>query len=120
GTSDTTGLLEALLEHADLPPTIVGFVCDPQAAAMAHTAQDEGATKITLSLGGHHGPEPITPLNGEFSILGVGSGKFNTDGKVIGKRVADLGAMALLRIGNVDIVVTSKRMQAHDLAPFQH
>ena len=28
--------------------------------------------------------------------------------------------MALLRIGAVDVVVTSKRMQSHDLAPYQH
>ena len=32
----------------------------------------------------------------------------------------DLGPMALLRIGGVDIVISSKRMQAFDRAPFEH
>ena len=120
GTSDTTGLLEALLARNDLPPTVAGFLCDAEAAKAAHAAHAGGATEITLPLGGRHGPEPVRPLNGAFTIVAVGSGRFDTDGKVIGKREADLGPMALLRIGSIDIVVTSKRMQAHDLAPFQH
>lgn len=120
GTSDTTGLMRALLDRAEVPRTVVGFLCDPHAAQAAHAAVTNGSSTVTLSLGGRHGPEPVTPLHGTFSVITVGSGKFNTDGKVIGKREADLGPMALLKIGNLDIVVTSKRMQAHDLAPFQH
>lgn len=120
GTSDTTGLLHALLAHADLPRTVLGFFCDPQAAEAAHAAHEKGVREISLSLGGRHGPEPVTPLTETFTVVTVGTGKFNTDGKVIGKREADLGPMALLRINHIDIVVTSKRMQAHDLAPFQH
>src|SRR5690606_10959402 len=115
-----TGLMRALLDRADAPRTIVGFLCDPHAAEAAHTAVAKGFTTVTLPLGGRHGPESVTPIHGTFSVIEVGSGKFNTDGKVIGKREANLGPMALLRIGNIDIVVTCKRMQAHDLAPFKH
>ena len=50
----------------------------------------------------------------------LGSGRFRTTGKVAGGRDADLGPMALLRLGGVRVAVTSKRMQAFDQAPFQH
>lgn len=43
-----------------------------------------------------------------------------TTGPSVGGRDIDLGPMALLRIGGVSVVVTSKRMQAHDQAPFRH
>ena len=63
---------------------------------------------------------PVVPLHQTFSVAALGDGKFATAGKVTGKRQVDLGPMALLRIGAVDVVVTSKRMQSHDLAPYQH
>lgn len=120
GTSDTTCLLRALMARPNLPRTVAGFLCDPNAASIAHATIAKGDKKVTLSLGGRSGPEPVQPLDATFEIITIGTGQFQTDGKVIGKRQADLGPMALMRVGNIDIVVTSKRMQAHDLAPFQH
>src|SRR5690606_36256672 len=60
------------------------------------------------------------PLRAAFEVVRLGDGRFRTDGKVTGKREIDLGLMARLRVRGVEIVVTSKRMQAHDPAPFLH
>ncbi len=37
-----------------------------------------------------------------------------------GGRDVDIGLMALLRVGGVQVVVTTKRLQAYDQAPFRH
>ena len=120
GTSDTTGVLEALLAHPGLPRSVLGLLCDPEAAQAAHAAAARSERQLDLDLGGRHGPAPVAPVRGRYEILAVGDGKFRTEGAVTGKRDVDLGPMALLRLGNVDIVVSSRRMQAYDLAPFRH
>jgi microcystin degradation protein MlrC len=117
GTADSTGLLKALVA-AKVEDAVLGFLCDPAAAAAAHAA-GQGAT-VHLSLGGHSGPEGVTPLDAEYRVERLGDGKFRTTGQVVGGRDTDLGPMALLRLDGVRIVVTSKRMQAFDQAPFQH
>jgi microcystin degradation protein MlrC len=117
GTSDTTGLLFALLEQG-ATGALAGLLCDPAAAAAAHAA-GAGAW-VELAVGGRHGPAGVSPLRGRFEVMQLGDGRFPTDGKVTGRREVDLGPMARLRIEGLDIVVTTRRMQAHDPAPFLH
>lgn len=117
GSGDTTGVLIALL-NAQSENAIVGIFCDPAAAGAAHAA-GQGAN-ITLNLGGRSGPEGVEPLAGTFQVRHLGTGQFRTTGSVAGGLDVDLGQMALLRIGGVDIVISSKRMQAFDQAPFKH
>lgn len=117
GTSDTTGVLSELLLH-DVGSALLGLLCDAEAAAEAHRAGVGG--QIKLALGGKHGPAQVVPLQQTYTVAALGDGKFATTGKVTGNRQVDLGLMALLRIGAIDIAVTSKRMQSHDLAPYQH
>ena len=117
GSGDTTGVIMALL-NAQVQNAIVGIFCDPQAAQAAHAA-GEGAD-IILKLGGRSGPDGVEPLAGSFQVRQLASGRFRTTGSVAGGLDVDLGPMALLRIGGVDILVSSKRMQAFDRAPFEH
>lgn len=117
GSADTTGLLAALVS-AGAEDVALGYFCDAKAAAAAHGA-GAGAT-LDLALGGRHGPEGVTPFKGHFRVVCLGDGRMCTTGPVSGGREADLGPMALLAIGGVSIAVTSKRMQAHDQAPFRH
>ena len=117
GNADTTDLLKALIA-AKAEGAVMGFLCDAEAAKAAHAA-GEGAS-ITLALGGRTGPEPVTPLAATFRGVTRGAGKFNTTGSVSGNRPVDLGPMAVLETGGVRVVVTTKRMQALDLAPFRH
>ncbi len=116
-SSDTTGLLEALVS-AGAEGAVVGFLCDPDAAAAAHAA-GQGAT-ITLDVGGRHGPQGVMPFRADWKVDRLGAGGFRTTGSVAGNMDADLGPMALLSVGGVSVVVTSKRMQAYDPAPFHH
>ena len=117
GTSDTTGVLAALVRHC-AEHAVLGILCDPAAAAEAHRA-GEGAT-ISLEIGGRSGPPGVEPFFGEFVVTRLGSGKLKTTGPSIGGRNVDLGPMALLTIGGVSVVVSSKRMQAQDQALFRH
>ena len=120
GTGDTTGLLAALVRNG-ARRAVLGFFFDPESAAAAHAA-GEGCD-VTLALGGRFGPEGCEPYRATFTVERVGSGRFTTTGPSVGGRQVDLGPMALLRIGGPDgvgVVVTSKRMQAHDQAPFRH
>ena len=117
GSSDTTGLLFALVEGG-AEGAALGYLCDEQAVKAAHNA-GKGAN-ITIDLGGRNGPEGVVPFRGTFEVKELGDGKIRTTGPVSGNRNIDLGPVALLQIGGVKIAVTTKRMQALDQAPFRH
>jgi microcystin degradation protein MlrC len=117
GSADTTGIAAALIE-AGAPDAVVGILCDPAAAEAAHRA-GEGAD-IALALGGRAGPQGVIPLSGTFRVARLGDGNFRATGAVARGADVALGPMALLSIGGVDVVVSSRRMQAFDRAPFEH
>jgi microcystin degradation protein MlrC len=117
GTADTTGVLEALVRNR-AQGAVLGMLCDAEAAAAAHRA-GEGAD-IEIALGGKGGPEGVTPYAARFRVVKLGNGRMKTTGPCVGGRSIDLGPMALLRVDGVSVVVASKRMQAHDQAPFRH
>lgn len=117
GTADTTGLLKALVA-AGVEDAVLGLLCDPAAAEAAHAAGEEGVVRVAL--GGHARPAGATPLEADYAVERLGDGRFRTTGQAIGGRDADIGPMALLRLGSVRVVVTSRRMQAFDQAPFRH
>ncbi|MEO6565372.1 MAG: MlrC C-terminal domain-containing protein [Casimicrobiaceae bacterium] len=117
GTADTTGLLKALVENG-AQGAVLGIFCDPEAAAAAHEAGENA--DIEIDLGGRFGPEGVEPYASRFRVVRLGDGRMRTTGPSVGGRDIDLGPMALLRVGGVSIVVSSKRMQAHDQAPFRH
>jgi microcystin degradation protein MlrC len=91
---------------------------DADAAEAAHAA-GEGA-RITIDLGGKHGPEGVTPYHGTFTVTALTDGRFVTTGRSIGGRRINIGPTALLTLGGVSIVVASKRMQAYDQDIFRH
>lgn len=117
GTADTTGLLAELV-RADAQGAVLGCFCDAEAARRAHAAG--AGAEIGIALGGRNGPEGVAPFRGTFTVGRLGDGRMRTTGPVSGGRDVDLGPMALLTLGGVSVVVTSKRMQALDKAPFRH
>lgn len=115
GPGDGTHLLRAMLD-ANLTEACFGFMYDPQVAEQAHEA-GVGAT-IEVRLGGRteelHGPPIVT----------TAYVKCLTDGKFIqqsalgrGARV-ELGNMARLVIGGVDVLISSVRTQTLDYEVF--
>jgi microcystin degradation protein MlrC len=117
GTSDTTGVLKALVER-DAQGAVLAVMCDANAAAEAHAAGE--GSEITIDLGGKHAVPGVEPFRGTFRVKRLGNGKFKATGPTWGGRDIDLGPMALLAIGGVNIVVASRRMQANDQQIFRH
>jgi microcystin degradation protein MlrC len=117
GNADTTTLLKALVA-ANLPGTLAGVIWDPDAAARAHVA-GEGA-EVELPLGAHTGFPGETPLVARYRVERLGDGRFTGTGPFYRGGRFDLGPMALLAIGNVRIVVATRKQQAADQAMFRH
>jgi microcystin degradation protein MlrC len=117
GTGDSTGMLAALVRNR-AQGAVVGFFFDPQTAQAAHAA-GEGA-QLDIAIGGRFGIAGDEPYRANFVVERVRDGKLKTTGPSVGGREIDLGPMALLRVGGVRVVVTTRRMQAFDQAPFRH
>ena len=119
GTSDTTGLLHALI-RADVQgaalSAVLGVMVDPVAAALAHAA-GEGAS-VTLRLGAHDSPgaDDPPPVDATFHVERLHDGQVQATGSVFRGYQLSLGPSACLRIGGVRVVVASRKVQMLDLA----
>ena len=116
-TSDTTGLLHALVEQG-ADGAVLGILVDGEVAAQAHAA-GQGA-EIDVNLGGKVFTAGDPPFKGRFTVAALGNGQFTCTGPFYGGITPNLGAMALLRIGGVSVVVATNRMQAADQEIFRH
>jgi microcystin degradation protein MlrC len=117
GNADTMALIKAL-SHAHVPRVLAGVICDPVAAACAHAA-GTGA-RIDLELGGRSGPAGETPLAARFEVLALGDGRFVGTGPFYRGGRFELGPMTLLRLGELQVAVASRKQQAADQAMFRH
>jgi microcystin degradation protein MlrC len=116
-SSDTVGMLRALVAHG-AGEALLGLICDPETVAQAHAA-GVGA-EIEARLGARSAWQGETPFAGRFTVEALGDGRFTATGPMFGGARMDLGPMAGLRIGGVEVVVSSKKMQAADRAMFRH
>ena len=121
GTSDTTGLLRALVAQ-NATGAILGLMHDPSLAAAAHRA-GLGAI-LSAGMGGRSGLPDDEPFVGEFQVDTLSDGQCRYTGEMYGGGTATLGPSAVLRVlaGACDIrvVVTSIRNQCLDRAQFTH
>jgi microcystin degradation protein MlrC len=117
GTSDTVGLLEALVRH-DAQGAVLGIVADPASARAAHEVGAGAA--IDLALGGKSGAPGQAPFRARFTVERLGDGAFTGTGPMWRGIPCRLGRMALLRIGGVRVIVAEKKLQAADQAIFRH
>ncbi len=115
GTSDTPWILEALVSH-NAPRTALGLMYDPKAAEEAHAA-GEGA-RINIGLGGKLTPGQ-KPFYGTFLVKRLFQGEFFATGAMFKGIPTTLGKMANLQIGDVEVVVVSRRTQANDQSYFR-
>ncbi len=117
GNADTMSLVKALVASGT-PYVLAGVICDPEAAKRAHAA-GEGA-QIELRLGARTATALETPLAARFTVRALGDGRFTGTGPFYRGGRFDLGPMALLEIGGVQIAVASRKQQAADQAMFRH
>lgn len=108
---DGTHLLAAMIE-ADLEGSCFGFVFDPVTAAAAHAA-GVGAT-IEVRIGGRHGPLHGEPIEATAYVKTLTDGRLIYTSPMLAGVRANLGKSARLTIGQVDVIVTSRRNQTFD------
>jgi microcystin degradation protein MlrC len=117
GNADTMSLLKALVA-ANVEGVLAGVIWDAECATRAHEA-GVGAN-IELELGARSGFPGETPLVARFGVERLGDGRFVGTGPFYRGGRFELGPMALLRVGPVRMVVSSRKQQAADAAMFRH
>ena len=108
---DSTHLLRAMLA-ADLSDACYGFIYDPETARQAHGA-GAGAT-IAVRLGGKTDALHGAPIETEAYVKALTDGRFVLTTPMWGGLELDLGPMARLRVGAIDVLVSSRRQQVLD------
>ena len=119
GTSDTVGLLGALIAHR-ARGAVIGMIVDPEAAEAA-TAAGEG-TVLERGIGAVVGFAGERPVERPWRVARLTSGIFTGSGPMYGGAKFNIGPMALLtddRSG-VSAVLACRRIQAVDQEMFRH
>jgi microcystin degradation protein MlrC len=119
GTSDTVGLLRALIAHK-ANGAVIGMMVDPEAADRA-TAVGEGAL-LDCGVGAKVGYAGETPVEAKWRVVRLGSGRFTGTGPMYGGAKFNIGPMALVtdEDSGVSAVLAAKRIQANDKEMFRH
>jgi microcystin degradation protein MlrC len=116
GTSDTTGMLRALVRNG-ADRAAIGLIYDPQSALAAHAAG--AGAEVTLALGGKSGIVGDAPFQATFVVEKLSDGKFVAPGPFYGGRQMDLGPSAALRIDGVRIAISSRKVHLADQAMYR-
>jgi microcystin degradation protein MlrC len=114
GHGDTTGLLAELIAQG-AEGAVLALINDAESATACHRAGP--SAEVTLELGGK---SDGAPLRVTARVLRLSDGRFTCTGPMAGGNAADLGPSALIAIGGVAVIVTSRKMQAYDQALFRH
>ncbi|HJQ55348.1 MAG TPA: M81 family metallopeptidase [Vineibacter sp.] len=119
GTSDTVGLLRALMAHK-ARGAVIGMMVDPGAAQAAAEA-GEGAV-LRRGIGAVVGYAGETPVEADWRVVKLGSGVFTGTGPFYGGARFQIGPMALVTdaASGVSAVLACKRIQAADQEMFRH
>lgn len=114
---DSTFLLAAMIE-AGIENAAFATICDPSAVAEL-VAAGEGAS-CTVRLGGKIDPVYGPPLELTGEVVRITDGSYLALGPRWGGTTQNLGPTAVFRVGGVDIVVASRRLQCTELETFSH
>lgn len=119
GTSDTVGLLAALMRHG-ASGAAIGLLVDPQTARAAHEA-GEGAV-LERGIGAAVGVGGEKPVMARWRVARLADGNFTGTGPFYGGARMHLGPMALLtdEASGVSAVIACRRVQAADQEMFRH
>ncbi|BBK34016.1 microcystin degradation protein MlrC [Stella humosa] len=114
GIADTPGLLRALLDLAPAVPTVFAFFFDAGMVARAHAAGVGG--RVAGHLGGRVTADFGPPVAIDAEVVRLTDGSFINHGPMLRGVETRLGRTAVLRIGQVDVIVTERREPVNDLA----
>lgn len=120
-TSDTTGLLAALIS-GNAQGALLGMLDDQAVAEMAYAVGLNGTFKADL--GGKSGLPGLGPFEGRFQVEALSDGHFPFTGDMYHGSIAEIGPTALLQVldvgADVRVAISSKRCQCLDQAVFSH
>lgn len=115
GYNDTTPVLQALID-ARIENVAFGTIFDPATVQQAMAA-GVGA-EIEVSLGGHTDPSMGAPVKAKAIVRMLSDGVFKNDGPMNAGVETTMGPTAVLRLGGIDVVTISRRIQTIDLQVF--
>ena len=117
GYGDSTELLRAMIA-GDIQDACFGPIVDPEAAAELHRAK--AGDIVSIDLGGKIDPRVGgAPLALTGTIVSLSDGAYIGDGPMLGGLKGSWGPCATLRVGGIDILVTTARAQMLDLQQFR-
>ncbi len=119
GTSDTVGLLTALVRHK-AKGAVIGMIVDEDAA---RAAVETGEGKVMRrGIGAAVGYAGERPVEGDWRVVNLGDGKFTGSGPFYGGAKFQIGPMALVtdEASGVSAVLACRRVQAADQEMFRH
>jgi microcystin degradation protein MlrC len=118
GTSDTVGLLRALIAHK-AKGAVLGMIVDPEAAAAAHEA-GEGAL-LPCGVGAKVGYAGEKPVEAQWRVARLGTGEFTGTGPMMKGAKFQVGPTALVtdEDSGVSVALACARIQACDREQFR-
>lgn len=112
--SDSTEVLRMFKERG-LAPAAVLYICDPEAAAFAHSAGC-GAT-MELYIGGKSSDRFGPPVHFEGArVVALSDGRFVYDGPMYGGKHEELGPCAHIEQNGLHVILISVPVQPFDMA----
>lgn len=112
GVADTTGLLRALLNYSGR--AVFAFLWDPELVARAHLEK-----RFRAKLGGRLSSSWGPPVELDVEVERVTGGRFRNAGPMEKGLEVNLGRTAVLRAGNLRIIVTESCQSPNDAEYFR-
>ena len=116
GAADTPGLFDALIRRAPRVPAVFAYLCDPE---VVDTAWRAGiGTHLNLLLGGKRSSAFGRGVEVEADVARLTRGEFRNTGPMEHGLAVSLGRTAVLRVRDVQVIVTERVGPANDPAFF--
>lgn len=117
GYGDSNLLLKGMID-AGLQNAVFGTIYDP---ASAQTCRNVGlGGHVVVELGGKIDRSFNAPLSVTGTVQALTNGQFNLQGPMATGTRIDMGCTAIIRIGGIEVVITSQRFQVFDQMYFKH
>ncbi len=113
---DNPTLLAGMIA-ADLQDATFGTIADPEAVIECQRTGVKG--DVELELGGKFDPDFVPPIQVAGEVVAISDGGFTYEGPMATGMRNSMGPTAILRIGGIDVIITTNRLQVLDLAIFR-
>ena len=114
---DGTRLLKAMID-ADLQNTAFGMLYDPIAV---QTCIEQGlGAHVVVAIGGNIDPKYGAPIPVTGHVIAITDGNLKLKGPMTAGTTIQMGPTVVLKVGGIDIIITSARFQNYDINYFMH